>query len=470
MKPAPSSFANSKPTEPDTAAIPRFLIIENKAEVEPLLKSRFPAQIYINTLPVPDEITGETAYDVLIWNPDNSPSNKSKGLEMIERVSRQSPETQIIVISHEEGNPAGCRIRSENYHYIARPVDWNNLLVLVGQALSNCPPGQKILSYPDVRVPVEFEGMLGISLPMREVFQRIIEAAAVDIPVLITGETGTGKDLIASAIHKRSERNDQPYVAVNTGAMTRELMATELFGHERGAYTGAAATHRGFFEQAHRGTIFLDEISTMDEKAQVSLLRVLETKTFRRVGGEKDVLVDARVLAATNESLEEAVKQGRFREDLYYRLDVFHIHVPPLRSRPGAVTFLTNQFVTVFDAIYKKTVSEISPETYRYLRRYPWPGNVRELKNVVQRAILMSQGKGFTPDLLPARIREAAESQVATEMQKMPIHVGMTLDAVEKEFIRMTLESTGGNKKEAAATLSISRRALYNKLQKYGMM
>ena len=470
MKPAPSKFTDSKPIEPHNKAIPRFLLIENNAEIEALLKSRFPAQICIDTLPVPDASTGETVYDVVIWNADNSPSNKSKGFEMIQWVSRHSPETQIIVISHDEGNPAGCSIRSESYHHITRPIDWNNLLVLVTQALNKCPPGQKILSYPDVRVPVEFEGMLGISLPMREVFQRIIEATAVDIPVLITGETGTGKDLIAAAIHKRSERKDQPYVAVNTGAMTRELMATELFGHERGAYTGAAAAHRGFFEQAHRGTIFLDEISTMEEKAQISLLRVLETKTFRRVGGEKDVLVDVRVLAATNESLEDAVKQGRFREDLYYRLDVFHIHVPPLRNRPGAITLLTNQFVTVFDAIYKKNVSEVSPETYRYLRRYPWPGNVRELKNVVQRAILMSQGKDFTPDLLPARIREATDSQAGPDMQKMPIHVGMTLDAVEKEFIRMTLESTGGNKKEAAAVLSISRRALYNKLQKYGLM
>jgi DNA-binding NtrC family response regulator len=470
MKPVPSAFNDSKPAEPHTKAIPRFLIIENKDEVEALLKSRFPAQICIDTLPVPDAIPGGTAYDVLIWNVDGSTSHNSGGLEIIERVSRLSPETQIIVISHEEGNPAARRIKADNYYALARPLDWNNFLVLVTEALSKCPPGQKILSYPDIRVPVEFEGMLGISLPMREVFQRIMEAAAVDIPVLITGETGTGKDLIAAAIHKRSERKDQPYVAVNTGAMTRELMATELFGHERGAYTGAAAAHRGFFEQAHRGTIFLDEISTMEEKAQISLLRVLETKTFRRVGGEKDVLVDVRVLAATNESLEDAVKQGRFREDLYYRLDVFHIHVPPLRNRPGAITLLTNQFVTVFDAIYKKNVSEVAPETYRYLRRYPWPGNVRELKNVVQRAVLMARGKEFTPDLLPARIRDAAESQAASDMQKMPIHVGMTLDAVEKEFIRMTLESTGGNKKEAAAVLSISRRALYNKLQKYGLM
>lgn len=469
MKSAQFSPVDPKPIGGD-ASLPKFLVIEEKLEVQALLKSRFPAQIYIDTLPLPATIAGGTAYDVLIWNADSSPSNKSRGFEMIERVSKHFPETQIIVISHDEGHPAGCSIRSENYHYIARPIDWNSLLVLVTQALSKCPPGQKILSYPDVRVPVEFEGMLGISLPMREVFQRIIEAASVDIPVLITGETGTGKDLIAAAIHKRSQRKDEPYVAVNTGAMTRELMASELFGHERGAYTGAAAAHRGFFEQAHRGTIFLDEISTMEEKAQISLLRVLETKTFRRVGGEQDVLIDARVLAATNESLEEAVKQGRFREDLYYRLDVFHIHVPPLRSRPGAVTLLTNQFVTIFDAIYKKNVTEIAPETYRYLRRYPWPGNVRELKNVVQRAVLMARGKEFTPDLLPTRIQETGQSELASDMQKLPIHVGMTLDAVEKQFIRMTLESTGGNKKEAASVLSISRRALYNKLNKYGLI
>lgn len=469
MKSAQFSPVDPKPIGGD-ASLPKFLVIEKKLEVQALLESRFPAQIYIHATSAPEAVLAETDYDVVIWNGDSSGSHNSTGLEMLERLVRHSPETQVIVISHDEGNPARCRMRSENFHFLARPVDWNNLLILVNQALSKCPPGEKILARPDIRVPVEFEGMLGISLPMREVFQRILEAASVDIPVLITGETGTGKDLIAAAIHKRSQRKDEPYVAVNTGAMTRELMASELFGHERGAYTGAAAAHRGFFEQAHRGTIFLDEISTMEEKAQISLLRVLETKTFRRVGGEKDVLVDARVLAATNDSLEEAVKQGRFREDLYYRLDVFHIHVPPLRSRPGAVTLLTNQFVTIFDAIYKKNVTEIAPETYRYLRRYPWPGNVRELKNVVQRAVLMARGKEFTPDLLPSRIQETGQSELASDMQKLPIHVGMTLDAVEKQFIRMTLESTGGNKKEAASVLSISRRALYNKLNKYGLI
>lgn len=324
--------------------------------------------------------------------------------------------------------------------------------------------------YRDVQVPIEFEGMVAISLPMRAVIQRAVEAASSDIPVLITGETGTGKDLVAAAIHKRSERKDQAYIPVNTGAMTPELIASELFGHEKGAYTGALDRRCGLFEQANGGTIFLDEISTMDEKTQVSLLRVLEEKTFRRVGGDKDIHVDVRVIAATNENLEEAIQQKRFREDLYYRLDVFRINLPPLSDRPGAVTFLTDHFVSHFDAMYNKNVRAVSQETYRCLRRYSWPGNVRELKNVIQRAVLMAQGEELTPDLIPGRIREASGADAPNQEPALPIHVGMTLEAVEKEFIARTLTSTGGNKTEAADVLGISRRALYNKLKKHGLL
>ena len=324
--------------------------------------------------------------------------------------------------------------------------------------------------HPDIYVPVEFEGIVAVSLPMRAVIQRTMEAAASDIPVLITGETGTGKDLVAAAIHKRGKRKDKPYIVVNTGAMTPELIASELFGHEKGAYTGAFEKRPGVFEQANGGTIFLDEISTMDEKTQVSLLRVLEDRTFRRVGGEKDIQVDVRVIAATNENLEEAVKEKRFREDLYYRLDVFRIHLPSLRDRPGAVTLLTDHYVSHFDALYQKNVRMVSLETYRCLRRYPWPGNVRELKNVIQRAVLMAKGEELTPDLIPARIQEAANAQPQSAGQSFPIQLGMTLEAVEKEFVRMTLESIGGNKKEAARILGISRRALYNKLKRHGLL
>jgi DNA-binding NtrC family response regulator len=302
---------------------------------------------------------------------------------------------------------------------------------------------------------------------MHEVFQRILEAASVDISVLITGETGTGKDMVASAIHKSSERRNRAYVAVNTGAIAAELIASELFGHEKGSFTGAVETTKGLFEEADGGTIFLDEISTIDEKVQVSLLRVLETKIFRRVRGEKDICSNVRIIAATNENLEEAVKLKRFREDLFYRLDVFHIHVPALRERAGGVTLLTNHFVPHFNAIHKKNVRAVASETWRCLRGYSWPGNIRELKNVIQRAVLMAKGEELTPDLLPLRIRTAMIADANVPIQRFPIRVGMPLREVEKEFIRMTLDSVGGNKKEAAQILAISRRTLYDKLKKY---
>lgn len=320
---------------------------------------------------------------------------------------------------------------------------------------------------PEITLPIEFEGIIAVSLPMGAVIRRIIEAAAVDIPVLITGETGTGKDLIAAAIHNRSTRRDKPFIEVNTGAVPRELIASEIFGHEKGAYTGAQEAAAGIFEQADGGTVFLDEVATMDEKTQVALLRVLDEKSFRRVGGNKNIAVDVRIVAATNEDLGKIVQDKRFREDLYYRLNVFHINVPPLRDRPGAVTVLTDHFLSLYAGIYGKEVKRVSPETYRVLRRYRWPGNVRELKNVIQTAVLMMEGNDLTPELIPDRIKNAASTATATSGPACSVRVGATLDSVEREMIRMTLAHIGGNKKLAAAMLGISRRALYNKLRKH---
>ena len=317
--------------------------------------------------------------------------------------------------------------------------------------------------------PNQFEGMLGVSLPMLEVFQRIIDAASADVPVLITGETGTGKDLVAGAIHNRSSRKDKPFIAVNTGAMPGELIASELFGHEKGAYTSAIAARKGSFELADGGTIFLDEISTMDEKCQVSLLRVLETKTFRRVGGERDIRVDVRVIGATNENLEAAIKNNRFRKDLYYRFDVFRINLPPLRDRPGGLRVLSQYFLAQFDQMYKKNLRAISADALQCLESYAWPGNVRELKNVIQRAVLVAEGGELTAELLPVRIRNAGESGRESLLASLPIRVGMTLEAAEREFIAMTLASTKGNKKRAASTLGISRRTLYDKLKRHNL-
>lgn len=320
-----------------------------------------------------------------------------------------------------------------------------------------------------VLVPVEFEGILAFTLTMQSVIQQIMEAAAEDIPVLISGETGTGKDLVAAAIHKRSKRRGRPFLPINMGAIASELITSELFGHEKGAYTGAGEARAGLFEQTQGGTIFLDEITTMDEKTQVSLLRVLETKTIRRVRGGKDIRVDVRVIAATNENIEEAVKLGRFREDLYYRLDVFRIQLPPLRERHGAISLLTDHFVARFAEFYKKEIRLVSREVYRLIRAYPWPGNVRELKNVIQRAVLLAKGSELTADLLPQRIRDGAGA-AASKNEPSLIRLGMPLEEVEKEYIKMTLSSVNGNKLKAAATLAISRRALYNKLKRFSML
>jgi DNA-binding NtrC family response regulator len=450
----------------------RILVIERTGNIQSLLRTRFAGEpITVDSMPFVGGVRErfeKEGYDVLIWDAIASKTEQSKGLELLDLLTKDSNRTYTIVVTDMEGGPLPLdRIKAYAHRTLTRPVDDDEICALVNEAVHQQLSRNRCSINGEIPIPAEFEGMLGISLPMREVFQRILEAASEDISVLITGETGTGKDMVASAIHKRSRRKSGPYIVVNTGAITSELIASELFGHEKGAYTGAVENAKGRFEEAHGGTIFLDEISTINEKAQVSLLRVLETKTFRRVGGEKDMCANVRVIAATNENLEEAVKQKRFREDLFYRLDVFHIHVPAVRERPGGVALLTNHFVPHFNAIYKKRVRAVSPETWPCLRSYSWPGNVRELKNVIQRAVLMARGEELTPDLLPLRIRAAAQTNAA--VQHSPIHAGMTLDAVEREFILMTLASSKGNKKEAAQTLGISRRALYNKLKKHAL-
>lgn len=410
------------------------------------------------------------AYDVVIWATDLASQEISREVRSFRQVSEPGPHVPIIVMT-EAYDPLLASIQDESFQWIQRPAQAEELAVLIDIALrrERPPPEHQELD-PDVRLPIEFEGILAISLPMRSVIQRILEAAAADIPVLITGETGTGKDLVAMAIHKRSKRKDRHFLAVNMGAIAAELIASELFGHERGAFTGAHEARAGIFEQAKDGTVFLDEITTMDEKTQISLLRVLETKTIRRVRGLNDIEIDVRIIAASNENIEEAVKVNRFREDLYYRLDVFRIHMPPLRERPGGISLLTDHFVSHFDAAYKKNIRAVSRSTYALLRRYPWPGNVRELKNVVQRAVLMAKSAELTPDLLPERIRETSETDGRDSAPKSPIQLGMSLSDVEKEFIKMTLSSVGGNKMKAASILRISRRALYNKLKKHGFL
>jgi DNA-binding NtrC family response regulator len=446
----------------------RILFIDKEDRGRALLQCRLKAEVKLKFAPSMEaawEKLNSRSFDLILWNTVNDPAAETNLRETLERLSTKVCGSNIVVFGDSEALQ-DARLPGRNVQFENLPINDQDLLAIIQSSLpAKAPPDRSDSSADEFALPIEFEGIIAVGLPMRVVLRRAIEAANVDMPVLITGETGTGKDLIAAAIHKRSRRKDNPYIIVNTGAMSPQLIASEIFGHEKGAFTGADQAHQGIFEQAQGGTVFLDEIATMDEKTQVSLLRVLEEQTFHRVGGIKKFAADVRIIAATNEDLEKNVAEKRFREDLFYRLNVLHISVPPLRERPGAITVLTDHFLSHYAPIFGKEIERVAPETYRLLRRYRWPGNVRELKNVIQAALLMLDGKELRPECIPERIRDAALSSEGRGEPTCSFRVGASLHSVEKEFIRLTLTYAGGNKKLAASILGISRRALYNKLK-----
>ena len=306
---------------------------------------------------------------------------------------------------------------------------------------------------------------IGESESMEKVREAIDKVAEVDVPVLITGESGTGKDIAARIIHFKSSRKEGDFVPVNMGALSHELIESELFGHEKGAFTGATRQKPGKFEIADGGTLFLDEITTMEPKVQVSLLRVLENKRFQRVGGSRFVESSARIIAATNQDLGECIRKNEFREDLYYRLNVFNIFMPPLRERGDDVLLLADFFLHKYRQEFGKNITEFSRQAIRQLKGYSWPGNVRELENSMIKAIIMSNGPKLSARYLP-RARKMKEGSLPA----FSVPIGSTLEEVEQKLLSQTISHFGGNKTEASKALGISRKALYNKLHHYSMV
>lgn len=315
--------------------------------------------------------------------------------------------------------------------------------------------------FSDKKLP-KFDDLTGQSSQMKLVFRRIQEAASSDVTVLILGESGTGKELVAESIHKRSNRSEGPFIPVNTGAISRELVASELFGHQKGAFTGATETKPGKFEQAKDGSIFLDEISSMDEMTQISLLRVLETKKIQRIGGRRFINTDVRVISASNVDLFSITKNDEpiIREDLFHRLSVFTITLPPLRERQGDITILAEELLQIACQEFDKDIRGFEYNTLDTLTEYSWPGNIREMKNVIQRAVLICRGKLINLKHLPHRVQTSKKN-----FDDIVIPVGSSLKEAEKKVITKTLAMTKGNRKKAAEILGISRRALYNKIE-----
>ncbi|HEX3528313.1 MAG TPA: sigma-54 dependent transcriptional regulator [Thermoanaerobaculia bacterium] len=312
-----------------------------------------------------------------------------------------------------------------------------------------------------------FESIIGRSGPMERLFEMMKMVAPTRSSVLIIGESGTGKELVANALHRASPRRNERFLAINCGAIPSDILESELFGHERGAFTGAVARKIGKFELSHRGTLFLDEISELYPELQVKLLRVLEERQVMRVGGSELIDVDFRLIAATNRDLEKEVVEGRFREDLYYRLKVVTLRIPPLRERPGDIQQLADHFLEIYCQEHGKSPKRLSPETLELLSRFPWPGNVRELRNVIESVVVFHQGEVIQPADLPIEVRESSALAAPGSPVQAVAGEPRTMADIERQAILETLSRTGGHRARAADILGIGLRTLQRKLKEY---
>jgi DNA-binding NtrC family response regulator len=382
------------------------------------------------------------------------------GLELMERLLRECPDlTVIIITAYASVDTAVKALKAGAYDYITKPFDPEELSLLIRRASEHRSLRSENLKLKEQLANVAGPSpIVGVSRAIAHVQELIEAVAATDATVLIRGESGTGKELVARAIHSRSARHFGPLVVVNCGALPEGVLESELFGHERGAFTGAQYLHKGKFELADGGTVYLDEIGTVAPRVQVDLLRVLEEKTVIRVGGHTPIRTDFRIIAATNQDLEAAVREGAFREDLYWRLNVFAIDVPPLRQRPEDIPVLAEHFLERFTHAMNRKSMRFSGAAMDVLRAYPWPGNVRELQNAVERAVVLGVPPTVEVKDLPLRLTGPAT-------QAGP----MSLEEVEKVHIRQTLAASGWNISQTAKLLEIDRGTLYAKIRRYGL-
>ncbi len=388
------------------------------------------------------------------------------GMALLEYIRKHTPETLVVILTgHGTIESAVEAMKKGAYDYIIKPVNIDELNLLVERALM-----QKTLVEENeaLRKSLQkhygLDNIIGESPPMQRIYDRIRQVAPTKATVLIQGESGTGKELIASAIHYNSPRKNKPLVKLSCGALPTTLLESELFGHEKGAFTDAHRQKPGRFELANGGTIFLDEISETASEFQVRLLRVLQEHEFERVGGTQTIHVDVRVIAATNKNLAECVEGGTFRQDLFYRLNVIQINIPPLRERTEDIPLLIDAFLREFCKENNKPLLKVSPRTMTLLQQFHWPGNVRQLRNVIEGMVVMATGKELTPENLPEEIRQHTE-----EEQFVKLKAGLSLAEAEKELIRSTLIATGGNKAKTARILGLGRKTLYRKIQEYGI-
>ncbi len=401
------------------------------------------------------ELIQTNNYDLIITD---YKMRKIDGMELLKMINDYDPLLKVIMVTgYGSIEHAVEALRLGAFDYMPKPIDPVKLKEVVRRALK--VQGWK---QPEkTTIPAHFGEIVGQSRAIKQVVQQIRKIANIDVPVLIYGESGTGKELVARAIHQASKRKNGPFIAVNTGAIAKDLIVSELFGHEKGAFTGANEARKGKFEEADGGTLFLDEISTMDEATQIALLRVLETNQIERVGSSRPININVRIVAASNADLKELINKGRFREDLFYRLNVYRIDLPPLNQRLSDVPVLVEYFINQFNQKYNMQIEGIHANALTILQNYSWPGNVRELRNVVLNAMIQAKTQIEVKDLPPFVLKPGP--------QEIRLRAGMTLPEIERLSIVKTLRMVGGNKLKAAELLGISRKSLYNKLDDYNI-
>lgn len=388
------------------------------------------------------------------------------GYELLKRMTSAYPTLPVIVLTgHGTIETAVETMRDGAIDFFTKPVDIDKLLLVVRKSIAAstlAEQNRKLAEEIDkLKKQQGYGRIIGKSGNISELLQTINQVASTRATVLVTGESGTGKELVADAIEALSDRHGRPFIKVHCASLSSSLLEDELFGHEKGAFTGAVAQKKGRFELADTGTLFLDEIGEIDAATQVKLLRVLQERQFERVGGEKTITVDVRVICATNRDLAEEVKAGRFREDLYYRLNVVHITVPPLRERKEDIELLSQDFLKTFNSEDGRKIEGFTPQARKALYSYSWPGNVRELRNSIEAAVVLCRGHVIDVDDLPSQIRERSSESSVT------LTLPITLDAAEKRLIEDTISFCNGNKTKAADLLGIGRKTLHRKLAEY---
>ena len=444
----------------------RILVADDEMPIVEGLKAMLEDEGYA----IDTALDGETAFAMLMENDYpllivDLTIPKRDGIQLLESIKEKRLDTEVIIITGKGTvSTAVEAMRTGAYDYLLKPVAPDRLKSIIPKAIEHFTLK---VSHRDLSEQLyqltKYEDLIGKSDGMQAVYGLIDAVAPSMANVVITGESGTGKELVARAIHNKSGRAKKAFVAVNCSAFPRELLESELFGHERGAFTGAVDEKPGCFELAHEGTLFLDEIGEMSLDTQAKILRALEERRFRRLGGKVEIAVDVRVLAATNRDIRKAVDEKRLREDLYYRLCVVEIDLPPLRERPGDIPLLLSAFLEMYNRLNGKRIKGFSPACQEIILRYSWPGNVRELKNVVERAVVLCSKDFIDVHDLPGRIT----GQDSDVTNTIPIPLGTALRNAESKIILSTLEWAQNNKTRAAKILGISLKTLHNKLAAY---